>query len=214
MLERSDPASAPSVRKVFFETHDEAISWLAHHRGPTASGWQPCGRCRPGRPTDGGVAGQPRALRQAGPRGAISGQPDQVFREAEVERLLYAHLRLTGYTVQEKVRIASGIVDAVATRDGERIVIEVKGEDAGGYNSAQMNLQMAVGQISTRMADPGASYAIAFPITSDYVKVLATFRGSIAFERLGLACYLVRRDGEVRRIGAHEVRSWIESLAL
>ncbi len=32
-----------------------------------------------------------------------------------------------------------GIIDAVAMRGGERIVIEAKGEDRGGYTSAQMN---------------------------------------------------------------------------
>jgi hypothetical protein len=38
--------------------------------------------------------------------------------------------------VQKKVPVPSGIVDAVAKRDGRRIVIEVKGEDSGGYGSA------------------------------------------------------------------------------
>jgi hypothetical protein len=36
-----------------------------------------------------------------------------------------------GHEVQEKVRVSSGIVDAIATRDGKRIVIEAKGEDSG-----------------------------------------------------------------------------------
>jgi hypothetical protein len=214
MLERSDPASGPAVRKVFFETLDEATSWLAHHRGPVDRGWRPCGSCKPGHPAVGGVADDPQARRQAGSRAVISRQADDVFREAEVERLLYTHLRNAGYTVQEKVQVASGKVDAIATRDNERIFIEVKGEDSGGYGSAQMNLQIAVGQISTRMTDPNASYAIAFPMTADYVKVLRTFRGSSAFERLNLTCYVVQRGGEVHRIGAHAARGWIESLAL
>lgn len=74
-----------------------------------------------------------------------------------------------------------------------------------------MKLQMVVGQISSRMDDLSANYAITFPMTAKYLKVLQTFRGSPVFERLNLVCYLVRRDGQVRRI---EVRGWIESLAL
>ena len=69
-------------------------------------------------------------------------------------------LRVTGSaalpeSVRSTVRVSSGIVDAVATRDGKRIVIEAKGEDSGGYGSAQMNFQMAFGQISSRMTDVG-----------------------------------------------------------
>ena len=50
--------------------------------------------------------------------------------------------------------------------------MEVKGEDPGGYGSAQMNLQMVVGQISSRMDDLSATYAIAFPMTANYLRVL------------------------------------------
>jgi len=64
------------------------------------------------------------------------------------------------------------------------------------------------------MSDPDATYAIAFPMTPDYMKVLRTFRGSLAFERLNVVFYLVTRSGEVREIEAREVPAWIESLAL
>jgi hypothetical protein len=64
------------------------------------------------------------------------------------------------------------------------------------------------------MDDLSATYAIAFPMTADYLKVLRTLRGSPVSEQLNLVCYLLRRDGQVRRIEAHEVRGFIESLAL
>jgi Holliday junction resolvase-like predicted endonuclease len=96
--------------------------------------------------------------------------------EREVEILLYAHLRRAGFRVQEQVRVPNGIIDAIAERDGGRVIIEVKGEDKGGYGSAQLNFQVALGQISSRMTDPAASYAVAFPLTPDYAKVLRTFR--------------------------------------
>jgi hypothetical protein len=41
-----------------------------------------------------------------------------------------------GYAVPEKVPVASGTVDAVVSREGDRVVIEVGGEDQGGYGSA------------------------------------------------------------------------------
>lgn len=207
MLAGADPARAPSVRKFFFEGVDEACSWLEQHRGPVGSSWKHCGTCRPDSPVI--SDGRQRAASSM----AVSGGADSVFREAEVERSLCAHLRNAGYEVQEKVHVSSGIVDAVATRDGKRIVIEVKGEDSGGYGSAQMNFQMAFGQISSRMTDPDATYAIPFPMTSDYLMVLRTFRGSLAFERLNLIFYIVGRDSEVREIDASEVPAWIESLA-
>jgi hypothetical protein len=72
-----------------------------------------------------------------------------------------------GFAVLEKIPVASGIVDAVASRERERVVIEVTGEDSGGYGSAQMNLQMVVGQISSRMDDFSATNAIAFPMTAN-----------------------------------------------
>jgi hypothetical protein len=97
--------------------------------------------------------------------------------------------------------------------DAADLVVEVKGEDSGGYGSAQMNFQMAFGQISSRMTDPDAIYAIAFPMTPDYMKVLRTFRGSLAFDRLNLIFYIVGRDSEVRELAASEVPAWIESLA-
>jgi hypothetical protein len=38
------------------------------------------------------------------------------FREAQVEQVLYGHLRAAGYEVVEQVAVPSGVVDAVATR--------------------------------------------------------------------------------------------------
>jgi len=125
MLAGSDPARAPSVRKVFFDGLDESCSRLAQDRGPVGSNWKYCGTCKPDRPV---ISDDCPTLDS---RMVTSGRVDGVFREAEVERSLYAHLRHAGYQVQEKVRVSSGIVDAVAMRDGKRIFIEAKGEDSG-----------------------------------------------------------------------------------
>jgi hypothetical protein len=203
MLTGAIPDARPSVPKIFFETADEARAWLLRYRGEEDRAWRRHA-CRAGiRPGAGDRDNDP---------GAASRQADGPFREAEVESLLYSFLRGKGYVVRQKVRVPSGIVDAVGTRGGERIVIEAKGEDSGGYDSTQMNFQMAVGQIASRMGDPDARYAIALPVTADYVRVLRTFRGSPAFERLGIAFYVVDRSGDVREIEPRLVRGWIESL--
>ena len=75
-----------------------------------------------------------------------------------------------------------------------------------------MNFQMALGQFASRMNDLGARYAIAFRMTADYAKVLRTFRVSLAFERLGIAFYVVERIGEVHEIEPRLIGAWIGSL--
>ena len=205
MLSGAIPEARPSVRKMFFESADEARAWLLRHRGEENRAWRRHA-CRPGT--------RPRADDDDdAAAGAASRAADGPFREAEVESLLYSFLRREGYVVRERARVPSGIVDAVATRGGERIVIEAKGEDSGGYDSAQMNFQMAVGQIASRMSDPDARYAVAFPMTAYYERVLLTFRGSPAFERLGITFYVVDRSGNVHEIKPRLIRGWIEPLA-
>jgi hypothetical protein len=209
MLLRADPTCPPSVRKFAFDTLAEAQAWLSIQRGPAGSFWKYCTRCQPGLLDGNPVPAAMPAITsvQARPQRA------EVFREREVEQLLYAHLRKHGYTVQQQVAAPSGVIDAVATQGKRRVVIEVKGEDAGGYGSTQMNLQMAIGQIASRMTDHQSSYAIAIPLTPSYVRALRTFRRSHAFQQLNLALYLVERSGEIRQLGADEVSAWIEELA-
>jgi hypothetical protein len=40
MLNRARPQARPSVRKIFFDTFDEALWWLLQHLGPEERGWQ------------------------------------------------------------------------------------------------------------------------------------------------------------------------------
>jgi Holliday junction resolvase-like predicted endonuclease len=84
----------------------------------------------------------------------MDAEPAQIpFRESEVESLVAEHLITSGYEVSRQSRVASGIIDLVAVKDGRSLVVEVKGEDAGGYTSAQMNFLMAIGQIASRMTE-------------------------------------------------------------
>jgi hypothetical protein len=57
MLDRTAPDEQPSVRKIFFGSLPEALSWLASNRGPESRGWKCCATCRP----DPAYAGKPAA---------------------------------------------------------------------------------------------------------------------------------------------------------
>jgi hypothetical protein len=130
-----------------------------------------------------------------------------------VEQILVKYLEEKGYQVRLKVTVSSGKVGIVSHGpDGSQIMIEAKGEDAGGYNSAEMNFQMGVGQIISRMADPRSDYALAIPMTRDFKKVLKKYKGSIGFGRLGLLFFVVHRDGKVDKYDATAVAAFIHML--
>jgi hypothetical protein len=134
------------------------------------------------------------------------------FREPEVEAMLIRYLEASGYKVVTRPRTPSGYPDIVAEGPDGKWLIEVKGEDAGGYTSAEMNFQMGLGQIMCRMVDPGASYGLAFPWTTDFKKVLRTYRGSDGFNRLGLYLFVVHRDGSVGRYDCRALERFLETL--
>lgn len=71
MLEGARPLARPSVRKMFFDTVDEAQSWLVSTLGPEGHGWKRCTGCRPGRTEAGTGMGLP------------AGTPPVTVREAD-----------------------------------------------------------------------------------------------------------------------------------
>ncbi len=179
------------------DAQDEAGSWLASHRRSCGDGvealrylpaWSQRRSAAPSQPDRGTV--------QCRPQPRLGSCSPSVRSKA----FLYSHLRRYYFSVRERVPVPGGIIDAVAERDGARVVIEVKGEDKGGYGSAQMNFQIAIGQVSSRMNDPAAAYAIAFPLTTDY----GLRRGAAHVPRL--ACIRAARPHHVRgkpgRLGA------------
>src|SRR5258708_32111685 len=87
-----------------------------------------------------------------------------------------------------------------STRDSGRIMIDAKGEDSGGYGSRQMTLLMVeqadfIAQDRSRGCVPDRD-----PHDRGYMKALRTFRGSLAFERLGRVLFLGGRDGDAREL--------------
>lgn len=92
-------------------------------------------------------------------------------------------------------------------------MIEAKGEDRGGYNSAEMNFRIGIGQISSRMVGfENACFGVAIPLTRDFKRVLRKFEGSIAFEKLGLWLFTLDENERIARIGPDDARSYIEAL--
>lgn len=114
--------------------------------------------------------------------------------------------------VRRKVQVESGLVDLVAKKEGRTVYIEVKGEDKGGYTSAEMNFQIGLGQIISRMTDGVMHYALAAPVTPHYTRVFRKYRGSVGLSRLGLEIFLVHRNGRVEMHNAESFAKWLETL--
>ena len=199
-----------TVAKYHADDLPVAIEWLASHRGAEGPAWHRDGCLGAASP----VADD--AIQPAADAQSKRPPPDGpgIAREREVEARVIDWLSRRGFAVQTRVRVASGIIDLVAVRDDERLVVEVKGEDAGGYTSAQMNFLISIGQIASRMTEDEPIYALAFPLTPDYRRVLRTFRGSRAFERLRIDLLVLDPDpgADIQRLAPHEIRAWMQEL--
>ena len=197
-----------NVSKIFFSSIGEAIEWLRKNRGEEGKNWKRCGACQAKTGSLSPVSRESKRL------GTVKGAPIRTgpFTETEVEKIFLQYLKENGFKVRRQVPVASGRVDVVADGSGGHWLIEVKGEDKGGYTSAEMNFQMGVGQIVSRMTDPRVSYALAFPMTSDFKKVLRKYKGSLGFERLNLHFFVVHWDGKVDKYDARNMRKLIDTV--
>jgi len=185
-----------NVAKVFFESVEEAVAWLDVNR---PNNWKRCGTCLR-RSSDAPVPD----------RAAHSDGDTDPFRESAVQEILVGYLQHRGYCVRQSQRLPSGIIDVIAESGTEKLAIEVKGEDRGGYTSAQMNFQMGIGQLMSRMADRGVQYAIAFPLTDDFRRVLRTYEGTFGFPQAGISAFVVRLDTSVLRLSPAEFQRFID----
>lgn len=192
-----------NVPKYFFEDLDEAVAWLTANRGPEGANWRRCGTC--------GARVAQRASRHSTIAPPLEGyKRSGIFTEQQVEDILVDHLRARGHQVRTRVSVESGIVDIVASDPQREWLIEVKGEDKGGYTSAEMNFQVGIGQVAARMNSDSKRYALAVPLTSHFRRVLQKYRGSLAFRRLGLTLFVVKDAGEVECIDPRDVRSYLD----
>jgi len=119
---------------------------------------------------------------------------ESIFKEDEVISILKRGLKQDGWSVKEQVKAGKSFIDLAADKDGIAFLIEAKGEDKGGLTSAEMNLQMGLGQIMSRMTDRSKKYGLAFPRTADFMKVLQKYEGSTAFKTLDLYLFVAERD--------------------
>lgn len=136
----------------------------------------------------------------------------KIFRETKVQRLLINDLEKNGWDIEEGFPTKSGKVDIRAEKERGVMFIEAKGEDKGGYGSAEMNFQIGIGQIVSRMFSDDYIYALAVPYTEDFLKVLKKYGGTNGFEKLRLNVFLVNEDGKVEFFPAEKIKSFIESL--
>lgn len=182
-----------NVPKMFFEDETEAIEWLKANRG---NDWKRCGTC--------GFNSHSSDIK--------SEQKAAPFVEANVEDILVKYLQETGYSTHRQVRIHNGIVDVVAKGSDGKWIIEVKGEDKGGYGTAQMNFQVGIGQIVSRMTEEGIFYALAIPMTDNFKKLLINYRESFGFKYLNLWFFVIYRDGKVDKYDALAMSEFIGTL--
>ena len=141
-------------------------------------------------------------------RGKPTSEKSDVFRESEVLSILVKYLKENGWKVKEQIRVEGGRIDVGAEKEGRILLIEAKGEDRGGYTSAEMNFQMGLGQVMSRMKHK-AEYGLAFPLTKNFTRVLQKYRGSFAFEKLGIYLVPVKRDGWCRLISPIDVLNFL-----
>ena len=150
-------------------------------------------------------------------RKQISGEPisekSATFREREVLSILVKYLKENGWKVKEQIRVKGGSIDVGAEKEGKILLIEAKGEDRGGYTSAEMNFQIGLGQLMSRMKHRDAEYGLAFPLTKDFTKVLRKYKGSFAFEKLGIYLVPVKRDGSCRLISPLDVMKFLKEIS-
>lgn len=198
--------SNTNVKKYFFKTIKEAEEWLLEKIGKQDEKWKKCGTCS--------ALGQSflediEKILNKEIKVENNNENEDIFREPKVQKLLVNYLKQGGYNIKEKHKVSSGFIDIVADKDDEIIVIEVKGEDKGGYGSAEMNFQIGVGQILSRMTNKNAKYALAFPLTSNFKKVLKKYKKTSGFQNLNLFFYITKED-EI--IECHTCESLIEMI--
>ena len=94
------------------------------------------------------------------------------------------------------------------------MLIEATGEDKGGYASAETAFQVELGQLMSRMTHRETHYALAFPLTATFIKVLQKYRGTFAFTNLGICLLPVNRDGTCQIIPPTHITKFLVALTL
>jgi len=124
-----------------------------------------------------------------------------ILTENQVKRAVREHLIAQGY----RVHVAWGHtreVDIHAERDGERLLLEAKGQVERRPQQANDFLG-ALGELLQRMNDPDATYGLALPDHPQYRTLVARLP-ELIWDRLHLVVYFVSGPGE--QLTVREVR--------
>lgn len=212
--------------KFFFARFDEAIDWLKNNRGQEGTGWRRCACCSEEFPVSANnlnsesVIGVPVLVPILVPTTCPSLSTDNSMSEAEkpfaeslVEEFLVTWLQSRDYKVKKRVRVSNGIIDLVATHSGMEWVVEVKGEDRGNFNTAEMNFRVGVTQLCSRISTrENREYALAIPLTPKFRKVLIKQEQFEIFQQMRLWLFVVSPDGTVSKIPPDDVQAFRNSI--
>ena len=127
------------------------------------------------------------------PRGAHS----EMLSEDEVKRALQLWLEESGWQVSVIWGKTRGI-DVIATKDGQRWVIEAKG--CGSLDPMRVNYFLSIlGELLQRMEDPDARYSIAFPDMKQFRRLWQRLP-DLAKSRTMISALFVDGSGRVEEV--------------
>jgi hypothetical protein len=134
------------------------------------------------------------------------------FGEHDVVWFLVKYLKEEGWRVKQQIPTSTGVLDMSAEKEGTKMLIEATGEDQGGYASAETSFQVELGQLMSRMTHREIHYALAFPLTATFIKVLQKYRSTFAFTNLGICLIPVSRDGTCQIIPPTHITKFLVAL--
>lgn len=144
--------------------------------------------------------------------GTRSPDKHEVFRESEVISVLVKFLKENGWSVKEQIHVEYGSIDVGAEKEGKILLVEAKGEDRGLGGTAEMNFQVGLGQLMSRMQHKEAEYGLAFPLTENFIRVLRKYHGTFAFEKLEIYLIPVSSDGSCQLISPSSASEFLENM--
>jgi hypothetical protein len=128
-------------------------------------------------------------------RNAVEAGP--LLTEDEVKSAVQGHLARGGYDVTVMWGRQRG-TDIVAVRNGDRVLLEAKGEAKNPAQQVNYFLG-AIGELVQRMDDPEARYGLALPDNRQYRGLVGRLPGH-AKSMLGLIVLFVTRTGSTCRV--------------
>lgn len=210
--------------KIFFKDLIAAVNRLSEYRGGEGTGWRRCSCCKsehtlqrhPSSEMGWALSHNPPRLpvgKSVNESLIVPKNNEPPFTEGRVEDHLQPWLEANGYAVKKRVRVANGIIDIVAIRQSSEWIIEAKGEDRGGYNSAEMNFRIGISQICSRMeVGHGRSFGLAIPMTTHFKRVLIKHRNFSVFEQMRIWLLIASADGIITALQPADVQNYVNDL--